>query len=416
MNAAVSIEGQFGRMTGVQFYVDSLLDAFAQNSGGHHVSAFMPLVWSPGLWGDVVRDGQFAWLGQPGLPLAVGASPYLSLRPRVACRPVLKALAQIWDAKVARRVQSRTRWLSEQQARRAARGFDLLHTPGLARLESADYAARRNVATIYDLTTITHAWAHQPENIAMSERHYAYAKHKCDRILTISHATKADIIEYLGIPASRIDVTPLAPRLGTRRIADPDVVRSLLAPLGLADTPFALYAGTLEPRKNLHRLLSAWAQIVKQEHLADHRLVLAGGAWRGHDQLLRDHAQAEGILDKVVFAGYVSNELMNALMSACRAFAYVSEYEGFGIPPLEAMACGAPVVASNASSLPEVVGAAALSVAPHDTDAIAAALHLLLTDDRENAARRVLSVARAAEFTWQRTAALTLASYEAAVA
>jgi glycosyltransferase involved in cell wall biosynthesis len=107
---------------------------------------------------------------------------------------------------------------------------------------------------------------------------------------------------------------------------------------------------------------------------------------------------------------------MNALMSACDAFAYVSLYEGFGLPPLEAMVCGAPVIASNTSSLPEVVGDAGIQVDPHDVEQIAAALHRLLMDREENARRRVLSSERAKLFSWDRTAALTLRSYEAAAA
>ena len=119
--------------------------------------------------------------------------------------------------------------------------------------------------------------------------------------------------------------------------------------------------------------------------------------------------------DRLVTTGYVSNEVLNVLMSSCAAFAYVSEYEGFGLPPLEAMTCGAPVVTSNTTSLPEVVGGAGLTVDPADVEAIAGALHCLLTDRAENARRRALSLARAAEFSWERTARLTLRSYEAAV-
>ena len=101
-------------------------------------------------------------------------------------------------------------------------------------------------------------------------------------------------------------------------------------------------------------------------------------------------------------------------MSACDTFAYVSQYEGFGLPPLEAMTCGAPVVVSNTSSLPEVVGDAGIMVAPKDDEAIAAALYRMLTDRTENAHQRSLSLARSGEFTWKRTAELTLRAYEAA--
>jgi len=175
-----------------------------------------------------------------------------------------------------------------------------------------------------------------------------------------------------------------------------------------------LYSGTLEPRKNVERLVRAFAQVARQEPSLPHMLVLAGGNWNRHDLELRLVAYEEGVGKRVLTTGYVTNEQMNALMSACDAFAYVSEYEGFGLPPLEAMVCGAPVITSNTSSLPEVVGPAGMQVPPLDVAEIAAALHLLLTDRTENERRRGLSVERARQFSWERTAALTMHSYEAA--
>ena len=111
-----------------------------------------------------------------------------------------------------------------------------------------------------------------------------------------------------------------------------------------------------------------------------------------------------------------TNDELNALMSACDGFTYVSLYEGFGMPPLEAMTCGAPVISSNTSSLPEVVGDAGIMVAPKDEEAIAAAIYRLVTDRAENARLRRLSLARAAEFSWKRTAELSMRAYEAAAA
>ncbi len=147
-----------------------------------------------------------------------------------------------------------------------------------------------------------------------------------------------------------------------------------------------------------------------------HKLVLAGGSRGRHSLELRDLARELDLEERIVITGYVTNEQMNALMSACDVFAYVSLYEGFGLPPLEAMTCGAPVVASNTSSLPEVVGNASVQVSPDDVEQIAAALHQLVTDRAENARQRALSLERAKQFSWEKTAALTLQSYEAAVA
>lgn len=417
MNAAVNIEGQFGRMTGVQFYVDSLLDALADDPHGHAITAFVPDVWSPTLWDAAALPGQFAWhsTGRIAVDMA-GNDGYLAMHPCIASRPRLKRLALGVDQGLVHPLRTRFPAPDERRARRAAARYDLLHTPGAIRPESVTYRAKANVVTLYDLTTVTHPETHTPDNVRMSALLFDYARHVCARVLTISEAAKADIAEHLSIPLGRIDVTPLAPRAGTRRITESEALRAALAPLGLMDTPFTLYAGTLEARKNLPGLLRAWAQAASEPSLNSHKLVLAGGARQGHDDELRTLAQTLGIAERVIFAGYVSGDAMNALMSACRVFAYVSFAEGFGLPPLEAMVCGAPVVSSNTSSLPEVVGEAALSVSPSDEGAIAAALHTLLTDDAENMRRRTLSLRRAALFTWTRTAALTVACYEAAVA
>ncbi len=210
-------------------------------------------------------------------------------------------------------------------------------------------------------------------------------------------------------------MTPLAPRAGTERVEEGDLLRETLAEWDLAKTPFVLYAGTLEPRKNLERVVRAFGQVAREAPALAHRLVLAGGSWNRFDEDLHRLAREEGAGACLVTTGYVTDRQMNALMSACAAFVYVSRYEGFGMPPLEAMVCGAPVITSNVSSLPEVVGEAGLQVPPDDTEAIAAALHRLLTDDAENARQRALSVARAGQFTWERTAELTLRAYEAAV-
>lgn len=420
MNIAINIDGQFQKMTGVQFYVDSLLGALLEIDTPHQITAFMPLVWSPTLWHDAEANGGFAWRSHPRAAVeTAGSDCYLQSSPviaRLAPNSSGRRLARAVDRRLIHPLKARAGGMAEWRARAVIRRYDLLHTPGGGRAESVTYRAKRNVATIHDVTTITRAETHRAENIAMSQLLYDYAKRQCDRVITNSEFSKQDIVAHLGISADRIDVTPLAPRTSARRVCDPAHIAPVLARFDLLQSPFVLYAGTLEPRKNLPRLVQAFARATREARLPEHRLVLAGGTWENHNETLAALAREEGIGDRVHMPGYVSEDEMNVLMSACDVFAYVSEYEGFGMPPLEAMTCGAPCVVSNVTSLPEVVGEAGLQVDPGDVEGMAAALARLLTDGVENERQRALSRARAAGYSWARTAHLTLQSYEAAMA
>ncbi len=420
MKIAINIDGQFGAMTGVQFYVDSLLDALYRLETPHRVCAFMPSVWSPTLWRDAARGGGFAWLDSPRSQVdTAGSDWFLGSLPavrRLAERSRTRRAAQVLDRRIVHPAKAHLPGLTERRARAAARRYDVLHTPGTARVESLLYRARRNVVTLYDTTALTHPETHTPANVAMSEFFFDYARRYADRVITISEFSKADLVGHLGFPGDRVDVIPLAARAGTRRVIDSAEALPTLAKFGLADGPFVLYSGTLEERKNLKRLVRAFARVLPEAGLPGLTLALAGGSRGGHGEELRLLAEELGVGTRVIQTGYVSGDEMNVLMSCCALFAYVSEYEGFGLPPLEAMTCGAPVLASRTTSLPEVRGEAGLLVEPTDIDGMGAALLRLLTDAAENARQRALSLQRAREFSWAQTARRTLRTYEAAAA
>jgi glycosyltransferase involved in cell wall biosynthesis len=405
MNIAVSVNGQFGKATGVQQYVDGLLGGLYGLDTSHQITAFASALTSRRMLGGAAEQGLFGWCSLPNVRFDTAFSAFS------AADFLGAGVGECLDKNFVRRIQGRT---SAVRAIHASRRYDVMHIPEAHILDFVDYQPKHFVATIYDVTTLTCPGTHSAANIENWQRYFDFVKEKCSRVLTISEFSKRDIVEHLGIPEDRIDVTPLAARASAARISDTNILARVRVKFGLDGRSFVLYAGTLEPRKNLKRLISAYAQAVQDARLPDHRLVLAGGHWGTHDIELREHAEACGIGQQVIQTGYVSNEEMNALMSACEAFAYVSEYEGFGLPPLEAMVCGAPVVASNTTSLPEVVGDAGIQVDPLDVEAIAEALHLLMTDQGENERRRQLSLARAAEFSWERTARLTMDCYEAA--
>lgn len=178
------------------------------------------------------------------------------------------------------------------------------------------------------------------------------------------------------------------------------------------ERPYILYVGALESRKNLPRLLAAYARL--REWSERWRLVIVGARkWKSSP--IFDTVQQLGLEPHVTFTGYVADEHLPALYSGADLFAFPSLYEGFGLPVLEAMACGTPVVTSNTSSLPEVAGDAAILVDPRDVEQIANAMWLVLSQPDLAAALREKGLARAAQFTWERTARETIEVYKQAL-
>ena len=190
-------------------------------------------------------------------------------------------------------------------------------------------------------------------------------------------------------------------------------VAEVAARLGLG-RPYVLYLASNKPHKNLVRLLQAWSLVAADRSIEPCQLVIAGH-WDARFPEAREAARRLGLMERVQFAGEVEERDLPAAYSGARLFVFPSLYEGFGLPVLEAMACGAPVICSNTSSLPEVAGDAAVQVDPLDVQGLAAAMARALADETVRAGLRERGLLRAAEFTWERTARATLAVYRSAL-
>ena len=279
--------------------------------------------------------------------------------------------------------------------------LDLVHATSAA---VPPAPGRALVATVHDLGFHHHPETYPPAGRRFHERATRIVVAEAARVLVPSRATARDLAEVYGLEPDRVALTPLGVELPPR---DPAPARRLLAELGVRG-PFLLAVGTLEPRKNLRRLLGAFAD--SAEELPDHHLVVAGPV--GWGPALRPTHD----LVRVKLAGPVDDATLHGLYAAADGLAYPSLYEGFGLPVLEAMAHGTPVLTSERSSLPEVAGEAALLVDPTDQAAIAAGLLRLVGDQALRARLAAAGPRRAARFTWPATAAATWAAYLEALA
>ncbi|MEP6717968.1 MAG: glycosyltransferase family 1 protein [bacterium] len=265
------------------------------------------------------------------------------------------------------------------------------------------------VLTIHDLSLLRHPESHERRLVRRAKRRLPLMTRIATQILTDSESVKREICEHLHVVPDKIAVVPLAARSVFRPIKE---TRDVRRRLGVEDE-FILFVGTLEPRKNIATLIHAFEELLRATSLSPQLVIAGPKGWLIEELFVTSERAA--LKKRVLFTGYLSDKDLRALYSSCRVFVYPSIYEGFGLPPLEAMACGAPVITSSIPAIKETVGAAARLIAPTDVGALTASLLQLLTDANARASYSAAGLRRAAEFTWERTAQMTREVYRNAL-
>jgi glycosyltransferase involved in cell wall biosynthesis len=282
--------------------------------------------------------------------------------------------------------------------------LDIAHDPRGVGVFAFDQPCKK-VVTIHDLSSMAFPSINPGGFLA----HRLFGKRtveKCEKIITVSEFTKSEVIKYLKCPADKIEVIYNGKDdkfkvLGQKEIAGLRKKYNL-------DFPFILFVGVLQPRKNVPALIKAYASLKKRG--IKHKLVIAGGKGWKYDDIFKTVKDLE-LQKDVIFTGSIPKDDLPILYNAADVFVFPSVYEGFGIPPLEAMACGVPVITSKTTSLPEVVGDAGLLIDPQDISALADAIYRVLDDSDQRSDMIKKGLERAKRFSWERCAKETLSVY-----
>lgn len=292
----------------------------------------------------------------------------------------------------------------------ARSGAELLHIPYWA---PPLFSPIPVVATIHDVIPALLPEYRGSALVAAYTKVVGGAARRARRLIVDSECSKRDLVRVVGVSPQRVDVVPLAAGAVFRPIDRTEAADFCRQQWGL-ERPFLLYVGGNDVRKNVPALLHAWS--TASTRLPGHNLVI-GGRMRCEPPFFPDvqglAAQIE--LPRTHFLGAISDVEKHQLLGSCVAFVWPSRYEGFGLPPLEAMQTGAPVISSDRSSMPEVVGPAGLLVSPDDIPALAEAMVRIASDATLRARLQVAGPAQASQFSWRRTAALTAESYRRAL-
>ena len=268
---------------------------------------------------------------------------------------------------------------------------------------------KRSVITLHDLAIYRHPeWF--PSQVFSTRLLVPQSVRKAKHIIAVSKATKGDLQELFNVPSKKISVIPEAASTELLELNDRlhDVRKKYKLP-----GRYLLFVGTIEPRKNLQVLLEAWARLqqMRPEAVKDTQLVLAGGVGYLGEPIIALIKKMK-LNETVRHIGYVSHNHKILLMQQAAGFIFPTLYEGFGLPVLEAMQLGVPVITTNTSSIPEVTGSAALLVEPSDVEDIAQAMKRVLTDPKQSKRMVTAGLVQAKKFSWQKTAEQTLAVYQ----
>jgi alpha-1,3-rhamnosyl/mannosyltransferase len=286
----------------------------------------------------------------------------------------------------------------------AGRAFDLYHEPNYIPLP----CDLPTVATVHDLSVLLHPEWHPADRVAYYERHFAAGLMRCAHLIAVSECTRSELIAEFAVPAERVTCIYNGIRPGLTPM-DAAAIRPTLARLGLPGQ-YLLHVGTLEPRKNLLLLLRAFGDLPApvREHCP---LVLAGGwGWNARELAEQYHTVARH--QGVMHLGYVADADLPALYNGARALVFPSHYEGFGLPPVEMLACGGAVLASTVGAVVETAGRQAHLIEPTDLAGWRDAMHRIITDDDWHAALRRGGPDWALHFTWQHCARQTYQIYQ----
>lgn len=333
----------------------------------------------------------------PGLEYALYAKEPL--------RDGLEALPPEWSARVLgwppKRFWNQLRLSWELARRPVDLFFQPTHTLPL-------FTPRRVVATLHDVGFEKYPKLFRPSELRYHRHSARLAVRRSNRLLTVSEFSKREIMEAYKVPAERITVTPLAHDPARYRPDISDEEKDATLSKYRLSRPYFLYAGRLEEKKNIANLLHAFAIFKGRRGVGDPiRLVLAGTPGLGIERIRREIVERK-LEASVVMPGYVPEEDMPALYASAYALAFPSRYEGFGLPIVQAQACGVPVMTSRAASMPEVAGEAAIFVDPEAPEDIARAMKTLLDETVLWERLRVAGLANVKRFSWDETARLTM--------
>ena len=267
------------------------------------------------------------------------------------------------------------------------------------------------ILSIHDLSQLLYPETHLAQSVRRARYRLPLMARAATKIITATEHVKREVVEHLKIDGEKIAVTPYAPRPVFRPLSRSEAEETRTR-LGIEEN-FILFVGTIEPRKNLVTLLRAFAEVLRSTDLRPQLVIAGQKGWLTGETM--SYIESEGLGERVKLTGYITDEDLRALYSCCAVCVYPSLYEGFGLPPLEAMACGAPVIASNVPSLSEAVGQAAYLVSPTDVQGLAGAIVKLLRDEAQRSHFSRAGLNHASQFTWERTARLTLEIYREAL-